>query len=106
MTTSKSSRRLKTRTSSRCEAIAVCDRRRRTTEYKAISSGYIATWYLDEDDDGDCFVDRQMFFDFKCKPAMGTPTGPASLVQIADSVQLRTRRGDSSTYRSGASTRR
>ena len=27
-----------------------------------------AAWYLDEDYDGDCFVDCQMFFDFKKTP--------------------------------------
>ena len=27
-------------------------------------------WYLDEDYDGDCFVDCQMFFDFKKKPSI------------------------------------
>ncbi len=27
-------------------------------------SGYVSAWYLDEDDDGDCFVGCQMFFDF------------------------------------------
>jgi hypothetical protein len=28
----------------------------------------VAAWYLDEDYDGDCFVDCQMFFDFKKRP--------------------------------------
>jgi len=55
--------------------VAVFDRRRRTTEYKAISSGYVAAWYLDEDYDGDCFVDCQMFFDFKRKPAIERTLG-------------------------------
>ena len=32
-------------------------------------SGYVSAWYLDEDYDGDCFVDCQMFFDFGKKPA-------------------------------------
>lgn len=50
--------------------VAVFDRTRRTTEYKAAGSGYVAGWYLDEDYDGDCFVDCQMFFDFKKKPAI------------------------------------
>jgi adenine-specific DNA-methyltransferase len=50
--------------------VAVFDRKRRTTEYKPARSGYIAAWYLDEDYDGDCFVDSQMFFDFKRKPAV------------------------------------
>jgi len=55
--------------------VAVFDRRRRTTEYKSISSGYVAAWYLDEDYDGDCFVDCQMFFDFKRKPAIERTLG-------------------------------
>ena len=48
--------------------VALFDRKRRTTEYKAADSGYVSAWYLDEDYDGDCFVDCQMFFDFKKKP--------------------------------------
>ena len=48
--------------------IALFDRKRRTTEYKVADSGYVSAWYLDEDYDGDCFVDCQMFFDFKKKP--------------------------------------
>jgi hypothetical protein len=48
--------------------IALFDRKRRTTEYKRGDSGYVAAWYLDEDYDGDCFVDCQMFFDFKKTP--------------------------------------
>lgn len=55
--------------------VAVFDRRRRTTEYKSIASGYVAAWYLDEDYDGDCFVDCQMFFDFKRKPAVERTLG-------------------------------
>ena len=31
-------------------------------------SGYISAWYLDEDYDGDCFVDCQIFYDFKKAP--------------------------------------
>jgi adenine-specific DNA-methyltransferase len=50
--------------------VAVFDRKRRTTEYKPVGSGYVAAWYIDEDYDGDCFVDCQMFFDFKKKPAI------------------------------------
>ena len=50
--------------------VALFDRKRRTTEYKAADSGYVSAWYLDEDYDGDCFVDCQMFFDFKKKPAI------------------------------------
>jgi adenine-specific DNA-methyltransferase len=30
--------------------------------------GYVAAWYLDEDYDGDCFIDSQMFFPFKKIP--------------------------------------
>jgi adenine-specific DNA-methyltransferase len=48
--------------------VALFDRKRRTTEYKAAGSGYVSAWYLDEDYDGDCFVDCQMFFDFKKTP--------------------------------------
>ena len=50
------------------KGIAIFDRKRRTTEYKAADSGYVSAWYLDEDYDGDCFVDCQMFFDFKKTP--------------------------------------
>jgi len=52
------------------KGVAVFDRRKRTTEYKHADSGYVAAWCLDEDYDGDCFVDCQMFFDFKKKPAV------------------------------------
>ena len=48
--------------------VALFDRKRRTTEYKRADSGYVSAWYLDEDYDGDCFVDCQMFFDFKKTP--------------------------------------
>jgi adenine-specific DNA-methyltransferase len=48
--------------------VALFDRKQRTTEYKAADSGYVSAWYLDEDYDGDCFVDCQMFFDFKKTP--------------------------------------
>lgn len=48
--------------------VALFDRKRRTTEYKAADSGYVSAWYLDEDYDGDCFVDCQMFFDCKKTP--------------------------------------
>jgi adenine-specific DNA-methyltransferase len=46
------------------KGVGVFDRRRRTTDYYRADSGYVAAWYLDEDYDGDCFVDCQMFFDF------------------------------------------
>jgi len=48
--------------------VALFDRKRRHTEYKHADSGYVSAWYLDEDYDGDCFVDCQMFFDFKKVP--------------------------------------
>lgn len=50
------------------KGVALFDRKRRSTEYKPAESGYISAWYLDEDYDGDCFVDCQMFFDFKKAP--------------------------------------
>jgi len=48
--------------------VALFDRKHRRTEYKRADSGYVSAWYLDEDYDGDCFVDCQMFFDFKKTP--------------------------------------
>lgn len=48
--------------------VALFDRKHRRTEYKRADSGYVSAWYLDEDYDGDCFVDCQMFFDFKKAP--------------------------------------
>lgn len=52
----------------RLKGVALFDRKHRTTTYKHADSGYISAWYLDEDYDGDCFVDCQMFFDFKKAP--------------------------------------
>jgi len=52
----------------RLKGVAVFDRKNRTTDYKRADSGYVSAWYLDEDYDGDCFVDCQMFFDFKKAP--------------------------------------
>jgi hypothetical protein len=52
----------------RLKGVAVFDRKNRTTDYKQADSGYVSAWYLDEDYDGDCFVDCQMFFDFKKAP--------------------------------------
>ena len=52
----------------RLKGVAVFDRKTRTTDYKHANSGYVSAWYLDEDYDGDCFVDCQMFFDFKKAP--------------------------------------
>lgn len=50
------------------EGVGVFDRKKRTTDYYRADSGYVAAWYLDEDYDGDCFVDSQMFFDFGKTP--------------------------------------
>jgi len=50
------------------DGVALFDRKHRRTEYKHADSGYVSAWYLDEDYDGDCFVDCQMFFDFKKAP--------------------------------------
>jgi len=52
------------------KGVALFDRERRATEYKQADSGYVSASYLDEDYDGDCFVDCQMFFDFKKTPNM------------------------------------
>ena len=52
------------------QGVALFDRKSRSTEYRQAHSGYVSAWYLDEDYDGDCFVDCQMFFDFKKKPAL------------------------------------
>jgi len=52
--------------------VALFDRKSRATEYKRADSGYVSAWYLDEDYDGDCFVDCQMFFDFKKVPNFKT----------------------------------
>lgn len=55
--------------------VAVFDRKTRATDYKGADSGYVAAWYLDEDYDGDCFVDCQMFFDFKKAPNLKATLG-------------------------------
>ncbi|SRR6266545_383581 len=52
----------------RLSGVALFDRKTRKTEYRSADSGYVSAWYLDEDYDGDCFVDCQMFFDFKKTP--------------------------------------
>lgn len=52
----------------RLKGVAVFDRKARTTDYKHADSGYVSAWYLDEDYDGDCFVDCQMFYDFGKTP--------------------------------------
>ena len=51
------------------KGLALFDRKTRGTQYRQADSGYVSAWYLDEDYDGDCFVDCQMFFDFRKKPA-------------------------------------
>ena len=63
------------------KGVAVFDRKNRTTDYKHADSGYVSAWYLDEDYDGDCFVDCQMFFDFKKAPnikALGLDVEPSN----------------------------
>lgn len=59
----------------RLKGIAVFDRKNRTTDYKHVDSGYVSAWYLDDDYDGDCFVDCQMFFDFKKAPNLQATLG-------------------------------
>jgi hypothetical protein len=50
------------------DGVALFNRSKRETKYLRADSGYVSAWYLDEDYDGDCFVDCQMFFDFKKAP--------------------------------------
>jgi adenine-specific DNA-methyltransferase len=57
------------------KGVGVFDRRRRTTDYHSADDGYIVAWYLDEDYDGDCFVDCQSFFDFKKVPNLTLAAG-------------------------------
>src|SRR5258708_12982826 len=52
----------------RLKGVAVFDRKKRTSDYKNADSGYVSAWYLDQDYDGDSFVDSQMFFTFKKSP--------------------------------------
>lgn len=52
------------------KSVVVYDRQTRQTKNFAADSKYVAAWYLDEDYDGDCFVDCQMFFDFKKAPTL------------------------------------
>ena len=68
--------------------IALFDRTARATRYRPADSGYISAWYLDEDYDGDCFVDCQMFFDFKRNPSMSAALG---LHVDADEFKLKVR---------------
>ena len=74
--------------------IALFDRKRRTTEYRHADSGYVSAWYLDEDYDGDCFVDCQMFFDFRKKPALSklgieVDTGEFELKLVSEPFPIR-----------------
>ncbi len=55
--------------------VGVFDRRSKTTSYHPAKDGYIVAWYLDEDYDGDCFVDCQSFFDFKKAPNLRGAAG-------------------------------
>ena len=75
--------------------VALFDRKRRTTEYKQADSGYISAWYLDEDYDGDCFVDCQMFFDFRKAPnikaALRAEVDPEEFTLKLDSEPFRVR---------------
>lgn len=57
------------------KGVAIFDRARRTTDYKNADSGYVSAWYLDEDYDSDCFVDCQIFFDFKKAPNLKASLG-------------------------------
>lgn len=57
------------------KGVAIFDRANRSTDWKEAGSGYISAWYLDEDYDGDCFVDCQMFFDFKKAPNLKAQLG-------------------------------
>ena len=57
------------------KGVGVFDRRQKTTTYHAAGDGYVVAWYLDEDYDGDCFVDCQSFFDFKKAPNLRPAAG-------------------------------
>lgn len=72
----------------RLKGVAVFDRKNRSTDYKHADSGYVSAWYLDEDYDGDCFVDCQMFFDLKKAPnlkALGVEVAPGEYKFQAES---------------------
>lgn len=78
----------------RLKGVAVFDRKNRTTDYKHAASGYVSAWYLDEDYDGDCFVDCQMFFDFKKAPnlkALGVQPEPEEFELQLESHAFRVR---------------
>jgi adenine-specific DNA-methyltransferase len=55
--------------------VGLFNRKTRFTAYHPADDGYIAAWYLDEDYDGDCFVDCQMFFEFKKAPDLKAAAG-------------------------------
>lgn len=57
------------------DGVTVFDRKTRSVAYHPAEDKYVAAWYLDEDYDGDCFVDCQMFFDFKKAPNLKTAAG-------------------------------
>lgn len=79
----------------RLGGVAVFDRKDKATKYMKAGSGYVSAWYLDEDYDGDCFVDCQMFFDFKRKPAIESALG------ISVDKQEWTLRLESDSFKSG-----
>lgn len=64
------------------KGLALFDRKTRATEYRQANPGYISAWYLDEDYDGDCFVDCQMFFDFRKVPNLKGATADAKNFQM------------------------
>ena len=55
--------------------LATFDRASRTTEWRDAGTGWISAWYLDEDYDGDCFVDSQCFFEFAKPPDLTSAVG-------------------------------
>lgn len=57
------------------DGVTVYDHEAKRASYRGVASGYVAAWYLDEDYDGDCFVDCQMFFDFKKAPNLKSIAG-------------------------------
>jgi adenine-specific DNA-methyltransferase len=57
------------------DGVGLFNRKTRMTAYHSAGDGYIAAWYLDQDYDGDCFVDCQMFFDFKKAPNLRAAAG-------------------------------
>ena len=57
------------------DGVTVFDRKAKTTTFHRADDNYIAAWYLDEDYDGDCFVDCQMFFDFIKAPNLTAAAG-------------------------------